>query len=252
MIQIKTYKQMNRIIIIGATSGIGLEVAKLYRKLGWRMGIAGRRLDLLKTFQEETPGQVEIQQIDITSPDASALLLQLIEKVGGMDIYFHGSGIGSQNRSFNLDIELATIQTNVTGFTRMINTAYHYFKELPEGGHIAVISSIAGTKGLGIAPSYSATKRYQNIYIDALTQLCSMDKNTITFTDIRPGFVQTDLLKNGTYPLLMQPELVANVIVKAIHKKKRRIIIDWRYRLLVFFWQLVPNRVWVKLRIIHN
>lgn len=243
---------MNRIILIGATSGIGLEVAKLYRKAGWRMGIAGRRLELLQAFQAEAPDQVEIQQIDIVNPKAPELLLQLIEKVGGMDIYFHGSGIGYQNRALNTDIEIATIQTNVAGFTRMVNTAYHYFQKQPEGGHIAVISSIAGTKGLGIAPSYSATKRYQNCYIDALSQLSFMDNNAITFTDIRPGFVQTTLLKEDIYPMLMKPDLVAHKIVKAIQKKKRHIVIDWRYRILVFFWQLVPGWLWEKIRFIHT
>ena len=79
----------------------------------------------------------------------------------------------------------------------MVNTAFHYFARQGKG-HIAVISSIAGTKGLGIAPAYSATKRFQNTYIDALEQLAYMQKKkAIHFTDIRPGFVKTDLLNDG-------------------------------------------------------
>ena len=114
----------------------------------------------------------------------------------------------------------------------------------------SVISSIAGTKGLGVAPSYSATKRYQNIYIDALAQLSRMEKQPITFTDIRPGFVRTDLLKDGrNYPMLMSPQYAALRIANAIDRKKRRAIIDWRYAILVFLWRLIPEWLWERLPI---
>ena len=115
---------------------------------------------------------------------------------------------------------------------------------------ISVISSIAGTKGLGVAPSYSATKRYQNIYIDALAQLSRMEKQPITFTDIRPGFVRTDLLKDGrNYPMLMSPQYAALRIANAIDRKKRRAIIDWKYAILVFLWRLIPEWLWERLPI---
>lgn len=161
-----------------------------------------------------------------------------------MDIFLLSSGIGNQNKYLDTSIEQATIQTNVTGFTRMVLVAYRYFSS-QGGGHISVISSIAGTKGLGVAPSYSATKRYQNIYIDALAQLSRMEKQPIVFTDIRPGFVHTDLLEDGrNYPMLMSPQYAALRIANAIDRKKRRAIIDWRYAILVFFWRLIPEWLW--------
>ena len=241
---------MKRIIIIGATSGIGYEVANIYRQLGWRVGVAGRRLERLEAFKEQAPEQIEIQQIDVTQVDAVDQLHKLIEKLGGMDLFLLSTGIGSQNRTLLTDIELATVNTNAIGFTRMVTAAYHYFKE-QGNGHLAVISSIAGTKGLGIAPAYSATKRFQNTYIDALAQLAHMEKLPITFTDIRPGFVKTDLLKNDKYPLLMRPEKVAKRIVRALNHKKRSLVIDWRYVILVFFWKLIPEYIWERLSI-HN
>lgn len=79
--------------------------------------------------------------------------------------------------------------------------------------------SIAGTKGLGIAPAYSATKRFQNTYIQCLAQLSAMTRANITFTDIRPGFVDTDLLRSGNYPMLMRPEKTARMIVDALRRK---------------------------------
>ncbi|WP_321478471.1 SDR family NAD(P)-dependent oxidoreductase [uncultured Bacteroides sp.] len=239
---------MKRIIIVGATSGIGYEIAKLYVDKGWLVGIAGRREEALLELQSHAPERIQIQQLDVTANDAPQKLHTLIEKLGGMDLFLLSSGIGSQNIKLNTDIEIHTAQTNVEGFIRMTTTVFNYFKTV-DGGHLAVISSIAGTKGLGSAPAYSATKRFQNTYIDALTQLARMEKLNIHFTDIRPGFVATALLKNRKYPLLMQVEHVAKCIVKALDKKKRVAVIDFRYALLVFFWRAIPQILWERLPI---
>ena len=237
-----------RVIIIGATSGIGREVAKLYIAQGWQVGVAGRRSEELETLRKEAPEQVSTQVLDVTLEDASYRLQELIQKVGGMDLFLLSSGIGKQNPTLTPDIELKTAATNVEGFIRLTTAAYHYFEK--QGyGHIAAISSIAGVKGLGIAPAYSATKRFQNTYLDALDQLSRMNGLNIHFTDIRPGFVATPLLKDDNYPLLMKAPQVATSIVKAISKKKRIVVIDWRYRILVFFWKLIPHWIWVRLRV---
>ena len=243
---------MKRIVIIGATSGIGYEVAKIYRQLGWRVGVAGRRLERLEAFKEQAPEQTEIQQLDVTEVEAVDKLHLLIDKLGGMDLFLLSTGVGNQNRTLNPDIELATVNTNAIGFTRMVTAAYHYFKE--QGcGHLAVISSIAGTKGLGVAPSYSATKRFQNTYIDALEQLSHLQKLHIRFTDIRPGFVATDLLNDGKhYPLLMDAAEVGRHISWSLKRKQRVAVIDWRYRILVFFWKMIPRWMWKRLPVKTN
>ena len=237
---------MNRIVIVGATSGIGLEVARIFLRKGWSVGAAGRRIEALQALQAEAPQQAAIEPIDITQEDAPRHLEQLIERMGGMDIYFHASGIGNRNTALNPEIEIATLRTNGEGFVRMITAAFNWFRN-HHGGHIAAISSIAGTKGLGAAPAYSATKRMQNTYIDALAQLAHMEQLDIRFTDIRPGFVATALLSDGNYPLLMRPEKVAQSIVRALEHKRRRIVIDRRYALLVLFWRLIPEWLWERL-----
>lgn len=180
---------------MGATSGIGYEVAKLLIAEGWYLGIAGRRLEKLQAFQRQAPERIQIRPIDIRKEGAEKELDALIDEVGGMDLYVHCSGIGFQNFELAPDIELNTLETNGTGFTRMVGHAFRFFLQQRKG-HIAVISSIAGTKGLGIAPAYSATKRFQNLYIDALEQLAHMHRSPICFTDIRPGFVATGLLRD--------------------------------------------------------
>lgn len=237
---------MKRVIIIGATSGIGYQVAKEYLKQGWKTGIAGRRESALREFKSTAPDRVEFQTLDITQEDAPEKFRILIEKTGGMDLFLLSSGIGYQNMELKPEIEINTARTNVEGFIRMTTAAFNYFKE-QGGGHLAVISSIAGTKGLGAAPAYSATKRFQNTYIDALAQLAHMEKLNIRFTDIRPGFVATDLLKNENYPLLMKADKVALYITRTLNKQKRVIIIDNRYKLLVFLWRLIPRQLWERL-----
>lgn len=235
-----------RVIIIGATSGIGREVANIYIAQGWKVGVAGRRAKELDSLQQAAPQQVYTQVIDVTSDEAPQKLQALIEQMGGMDVFLLSSGIGKQNYALQPEIELTTAATNVEGFIRMTNAAYHYFEQ--QGyGHLAVISSIAGTKGLGAAAAYSATKCFQNTYIDALDQLARMNKLNISFTDIRPGFVATPLLKDDSYPMLMKATDVAKDIVQAIEKKKRTAIIDWKYRILVFFWRLIPKWIWLRL-----
>lgn len=246
---INAFTAMKRAIIIGATSGIGQEVARLLVNSGWHIGIAGRRVERLKAFQKEFPDRIEIEAIDVTEEKSEEKFHALIERLGGMDLFLLSSGIGFQNKNLIADIELSTIQTNALGFTRMTTVAFNFFKA-QHHGHLAIISSVAGTKGLGIAPAYSATKRFQNIYIDALEQLAHLEKLNIQFTDIRPGFVATDLLNDGKqYPLLMDKKSVAKKVLKAIDQKRRVIVIDYRYQLIVFFWRMLPQFIWKRMPI---
>ena len=230
---------VKKAIVIGASSGIGREVARLLINEGWTVGAAARREDLLKEL-----GAAAIEKIDVTQKDATVRLRTLIDRLGGMDLFFYTSGIGKQNRELKEDIELATIQTNGLGFTRMIGEAYRYFAERGLG-HIAAITSIAGTKGLGPAPSYSATKAMQNVYLQALEQQANSRGLNIRFTDIRPGFVDTALLDGDyRYPMMLKPENVAKDILSAIHRHRHIQVIDWKYRLLTSLWRRIPRCLW--------
>ena len=236
-------------VIIGATSGMGLEVARILHRDGWILGLAGRREDLLQNVATEMGSNVFIQRIDVCSDDAEQHLLELIQKMDGIELLFHAAGIGKQNPTLQADTELRTAQTNVLGFIRTVTAAFRYF-EAHGGGHIAVISSIAGTKGLGAAPAYSATKRFQNTYLQCLAQQAHIRHLPISFTDIRPGFVDTALLSDGhKYPMLLSPVKVAERIVKAIYARRRKVVIDWRYAILTFFWRLIPDYIWERLNI---
>ena len=167
-----------------------------------------------------------------------------------MDLYFHSSGIGRQNAALEPDIELSTARTNVEGFIRMITAAYRYFRTRGAEGHIAAITSVASTRGMGAAAAYSATKRFQRTYLDALAQLAHREGLPLHFTDIRPGFVRTALLNPAVhYPMMMEPAPVARRIVHAVEHRRRVAIIDGRYRLLVMLWRLLPRWLWERMRV---
>ena len=245
---------MKRAVVIGASSGIGRQVAQLLAQDGWNVGIAARRIKALEDLKRIAPDRIFTAEIDVTAEEAPRKLLSLINELDGMQLFFYASGIGWQNRDLEAEKELATLETNATGFTRMVGTAFRYFAE-NAGGHIAVISSIAGTKGLGPAPAYSATKALQNTYIEALEQLAHMRKLNISFTDIRPGFVDTPLLHPAVpsrqasestfhYPMLISSHFVAKQIIKAIYKKKHVIVVDWRWRIITSLWRYIPRIIW--------
>lgn len=251
---------------MGATSGIGKEVARLLAANGYEVGIAGRREERLVQMAQATPGIVAHRQIDVTKEDAPTELHKLIEELGGMDLYVHSSGIGWENVALDADKELKTVETNGVGFVRMVSAAYNWFaeqradeaKQRAEGdeqkasdkerkARIACITSIARTRGLGAAPAYSATKRMQAHYLECLSQQVRMRHLNIGITDIRPGFVATDLIAGSHFPLQLKAEDVARTIVRAIERGSEVVTIDWRYRLLVAAWQLIPRWLWVRL-----
>ena len=238
-------------IVMGATSGIGYEVALALARQGWRVGVAGRREDILKNMVEETAGIVAYEVIDVTVPQATDALHRLIGKMGGMGLYFHSSGIGYQNTALDADKELRTIETNCLGMARLVGEAFRYFEQHTEAeGQIAVISSIARTRGLGAAPAYSASKRFTSHYLESLCQLKRIKGlRHLHLTDIRPGFVRTPLIEGSHFPMQLDARRVAAIIVAAIRRRQAVVTINWLYRLLVFFWQMIPRWLWVRMKV---
>ena len=164
---------MKKIIIIGASSGIGMRVATDFARLGWRVGIAARREEQLKSLKEKYPDRVEYMTIDVTAQDAVDRFYKLIELIDGMDYLLYAAGCGWRNPDLDNAVDDQTVLVNVYGFTRIINAAYKYYKQTASlhRGHIAAITSVAGVKGIGISATYSASKRYQWTYLQAIDQL---------------------------------------------------------------------------------
>lgn len=234
---------------MGASSGIGLALCRTLIERGWHVGVSARRGDKLEEIKALAPQHVHVMVADVTGISAPECIGRLASALGGMELYVHVAGVGWQNMELDEGTEIRTVETNATGFVRMVTAAYNYFAQRG-GGHIAVVSSIAGTKGLGAAPAYSATKAMQNVYIQALEQQSAMRGLDIAFTDIRPGFVATPLLGGGKgYPMLMDAGSVARRIADAIEQRRHVCVIDWRYRILVALWRMIPAWLWRRMAV---
>ncbi len=241
---------MKKVIIMGASSGMGYAVAEALASRGVRVGIAARHTSSMRMLKDKYPLYVEYESIDITKRDASTKLKSLIEKTGGMDIYFHVAGIGYENLLLDPEREVDIVNTNAAGFARMICCAYRYFRDNGIKGQIAAITSVAGTKGIGRLSAYSSSKKFDQWYLDALEQLAHEEGADISFTDIRPGWVRTPLVPDDRkFPMEMTVEYVLPYIIRAIVKKKRVEVIDWRWNALVGAWRNIPNAVWTRMKV---
>lgn len=242
---------MKTAIVIGATSGIGREIAERLAGEGWMVGVTGRRAEELEALRRQYGDEAVVPQVmDVTLPQATEQLQTLMEQLGDVDLFLYVSGVGYQNRKLDMEKEIRTVQTNCEGMVRLVG---HFFNHVRESrayspkrkAHIAVVTSVAGTAGLGTAPAYSATKKMQSTYVTALTQLAAMERIPVIFTDIRPGFVATDILDSTkSYPLIMSRKKAANCIMKGLSRKRRIVTFDWKFRVIVFLWRLIPRCIW--------
>lgn len=233
---------------MGASSGLGYALAEALASRNVRIGIAARHTKPLERLRERFPAYVEYMEIDVTKPEAVERLSDLIEKTGGMDIYVHVAGIGYENLELFPEREVQIIETNASGFARMTCAAYRWFRDHAVRGQIAAFTSVAGTKGIGRLSAYSSSKRFASTYLVALEQLSRIEKAQVDFTDIRPGWVRTPLLVPGLkYPMEMSVDYVLPRIIRAIVRRERVAIVDWRWNALVGAWRLLPNWLWTRI-----
>lgn len=232
------------VLIVGASSGIGYELARLYIQDGWQVGVMARRLEPLRSLEAMAPERVRSAYIDVCRTDAPIQLASFIEELGEVDLYIHSSGIGYKNPDLRPDWEVDTAQVNAVGFTRLMAEVYTYFAKRGRG-HIVGISSVAATRGLGPAPAYSASKAYQVHYLQALRQRArAQGLRQLCVTDVRPGFVDTPLLKGQGNPMTMPLAYACQRIYRAINRRQSVAVIDWRFSLLTTLWRLLPRPLW--------
>lgn len=236
-----------RVIILGATSGIGKEVAGIYVQRGYKVGILGRRTALLEEMASGNP-DILYETCDVCDLTACIDALQrLYSRMGEVDIFLQCSGIGRMNATLDFAVELPTIDTNVRGWTACICWAWEVMNRQGHG-HIAAITSIASLRGLAPAPAYSATKAYQAHYLEALRQRAmAMSDKKIFVSNIRPGFVDTPLLADTSkYFWVVSVEKAARQIVQALDKHRSVCTITRRWKWLVLPMKLLPNRLMAK------
>jgi len=238
---------VDRVIIIGATSGIGLELAKLYIQNGDRVGATGRRSQLLNELQNKFPDQVATECFDVMGEENIPHLESLIEKLGGFDILIYNSGFGNTSDTLDWAIDKQTTQTNVNGFIEIVNYAFNYF--VRQGwGQIAATSSIASVRGNSQAPAYSASKAFMSTYMEGLhfksRRLRKRNpKIRVSITDIQPGFVNTKMAKGKIRFWQAPVEKASRQIFAAIKKKKRKVYITHRWSIIAWILKWLPYRI---------
>jgi len=238
--------QIKRIIIVGATSGIGRKMAELYAAAGNIVGITGRRKELLDEIDNMFLGKIKTECFDVTGNENIERLTALIQKIGGLDILVYSSGIGELSKGLDWEIDKLTVETNVKGFIEIANWGFNYF--LNQGdGRMAVISSIAANRGNSWAPSYSASKAFQSNYFEALAIKANKMKKNIGVTCIEPGFVDTKMAKGNKRFWVVPLEKAARQIIAGIEKKKQKVYVSKRWWLVARLMRLTPFWLYKKI-----
>ncbi|RRO11536.1 SDR family NAD(P)-dependent oxidoreductase [Flavobacteriaceae bacterium 14752] len=235
---------MKKAIIVGATSGIGKGLAKVLADNNYKVGITGRRAELLIELKDENTNSYFVKPFDITETKiAIEKLEELIAELGGLDLLILSSGTGDINDNLNFDIEERTINTNVLGFTCILDWTFNYF-EKQKYGHLVAISSIGGLRGSRQAPAYNATKAYQINYLEGLRQKSTKLKEPIYVTDIRPGLVNTEMAKGEGLFWVMPVDKTVNQIYKAIIGRKKIAYVTKRWRLIAVILKRLPRQIY--------
>lgn len=234
---------MKKAIVIGASSGIGKRLAQLLVDNNYTVGITGRRKERLWQLKEENPTSYIVKSFDvIDTPTAIKKLEELKSDLGRVDLLIISSGVGFLNNELDFEIDKVTIDTNVLGFTAVADWAFNLFKQQGHG-HLVALTSIAGIRGLHPAASYSASKAYQISYLEALRQKAHKSKLPIFVTDIRPGFVDTDLINKEQWFWVCTVEKASKQILKAIKAKKSVAYVTKRWKIVGVALRRLPRKM---------
>lgn len=237
---------MKKVIVVGASSGIGKALAILLAENDYTIGITGRREHLLLDVKKTRPASFIIKPFDCTSENNTQKLTELTEELGGLDLLVLSSGTGKINKNLDCQIERSTIDLNVTAFTEIVNFAYHFFKTQGHG-HLVVISSIAGIRGSGSAPAYNASKAYQINYLEGLRQRTKHLNLPIRITDVRPGFVDTEMAQGEKLFWVASKEKAAQQIYKALQHKREIVYVTKRWRMIAIILKILPKWIYKRM-----
>lgn len=233
-------------IIIGASSGIGKELAKELSRHGYTVGLTARRENLLTELRGELNSPAYIRQMDVAQPGPARQILQkLLAEMGDVELVVINAGISKHKASW--EEEQQTIATNVAGFVALAGVVMDYFTRRGSG-HLVGISSVAGLKGFGISAAYCASKSFISTYMQALRQKSTRLQLHISVTDIRPGFIDTPMIRGRKYPFwVVSAETAARQIYTAIRKRKRCAYVPRRWRPVAWLLKVLPDWLFIRL-----
>lgn len=237
---------MKKVIIVGATSGMGRELAILYAKKNCLVGVTGRRKNLLMELQQQFPHNIFIQAFDNIHDDIAENLFSLINQMQGLDLLVISSGAGYLNTHLEFSIEKNTIDLNVTAWTAIAGFAFSYFAA-QKSGCLVAITSIAAIRAEGRAPAYGASKSYQAKYLGALRKKSFREKLNVRVTDVQPGYVKSSRTHNYHRFWEASLEKAARQIFRAIESGKKKAYITHRWWIIAQLLKILPDFIYYRL-----
>lgn len=237
---------MKSVFITGGTTGIGMELAKLYAGRGWKVGVCGRdRLKFEESF-ETGRDNVSFYQVDVSNRDELKNAVADFSKSIGLDLLIANAGIGYKFKTKVPDFEWSykMVHINFLGVMYAFEAALDVM--VPRGkGQLVAISSIAGYNGLPGVSAYSATKAAVSKYCESLH--LDLRQFNINVTTICPGFVETPLTANNKHsmPFLVKAPKAATLIARAIEKKKMVYAFPFFFSTFVRILGILP-RTWYR------
>lgn len=242
---------MKSVFITGGTSGMGLELAKKYLKLGWKVGVCGR--DPAKFTQNFTEyrDNVTFFAVDVADREALKGAIKKFAAPSGLQLLIASAGISYPIKSKVPDFERTyrMVHVNLLGVMYAFEAAMEIM--VPQGsGHLVAISSVAGFNGFPGVSGYSATKSGVIKFCESLN--LDLRHLNIDVTCVCPGFVDTPLTKVNRHPMpfLMQAPRAAELIVAGIQRKKALIVFPFFFGLLLRFLSIIPR--WLYRRILST
>jgi short-subunit dehydrogenase len=239
-----------KILITGASSGLGAGMARAFAAKGRDLALCARRLDRLEELKAELNQRypdvtVAIAELDVNDHERVPVVFgKLAEEIGGLDrvIVNAGIGKGAPLGTGKLWANKATIETNLVAALVQIETALEIFKR--QGyGHLVLVSSVLGNKGVaGIKASYAASKAGVSSLGESLR--AEYASGPITGTVLEPGYIESEMTARTAKTMLMvDNETGVAKMVKEIEREAGRAIVPgWPWIPLVALLKVLPPR----------
>lgn len=222
---------MRRVLLVGATDGIGLALAHAFVGRGWAVGLTGRNRDkvsdAVETILESCPqATVRGGVLDVTRfAEVPETLSGVAGSLGGIDLVVYCAGILEETRTGAGRM----MDTNVTGAIEVLEWAAEGFVAR-RAGHLAAIGSVAGDRGRAGNPAYGASKAALHAYLEGLRH--RLHGCGVRVTTIKPGWVRTRMLGDVPgFPPTVSPEEAAQRIVRGLERGKEVFFVPgfWRW-----------------------
>ncbi|WP_103665433.1 SDR family NAD(P)-dependent oxidoreductase [Gracilimonas amylolytica] len=236
---------MKKIIITGATSGIGKELALQYASKGNKVGLLGRRTERLEELKEEIGERAYFRTLDVTDHElAEKMYTELIDEMGGLDMMILNAGMGRIQMMPPWRAESKLIEVNALAFAHGCHFAFDYFKK-HGGGQVVGMSSMAALLAHHRAAAYTASKHFLSNYMIGFRQKAKRVEADITLTEIRAGYILTEMTERakGMFWVSDVGKAAAQMI-RGIEKKKNIFYVTKRWRLLAWVAKCVPEFIW--------